>query len=503
MPDRKSAELLDHEIAVLAATLTAESLADTADDDRGWRSKSRPRLVRDYSAWTLDDLEDARDQSRDLFRRNAFAIGASRNRINYCVDLGFTYSVVPAAGVDKTAAAAVLDAAQQYVDAFVKFNDLSNLEAEALLRADRDGEFLLRLFPNNGEIPEVRFVEPDVIGSMSKQNERDQPSGSVSRLGVVTPANDAGQVLGYWIDNEYVPEEEVVHGRFNADSAFSRGVPLFDPIDGQLRECADLWKAMSSTAKARAKIAVLWKLKQINAATESNMAQRLLSGTQTNASGDKIPVNVEQMPFGAVLRINGQTTDSVDFPSANLGAADSVQVLTAGLQACAVAVTMPVWMFSGDASEKYANAFVGEAPALKGFKRLQKRLAMLFGEGRLAQRASLVWRAVRMGVEAGLVPAEALTAVNVTCTPPTLEVRDASAESSTNSTYNAMGVKSIQTIQEQLSLDPAKENQRIEEERKKGLGAAFAYKAQQAQLGNTGMNPGGALPPQGQSAGGA
>ncbi|CAN5420872.1 hypothetical protein BH11PLA2_BH11PLA2_32750 [soil metagenome] len=498
-PSRKTpAELLDLELAVAVSTFTAESLADVTNEDRGWRVASKSRDKRDYSIWTATDLQQARDRSRDLLRRNPFAIGAAKNRVNYVIDLGFQYGVQPMPGVDP--AADVVKRTGEFVTAFVEYNALSEVESEALHRGDRDGEFLLRLFPNDGEIPEVRFVESDVLADPDEQTQGKLPSGSVSRLGVITPAKDAGQVLGYWIDGEFVPEGEIVHGKFNADSACPRGVPLFDPIDDTLRDCQDLWRSMNATAKARAKIAILIKMKQLNAQTEAGMASRLLEGTQTDARGDTKAVNVEQVPFGTVWRYNGQTTDSIDFPNANLGASDSVQVLTAGLQSCGVAVTMPAWMFTGEASEKYANAFVGEAPALKGFRRHQRRFVQLFGEGRLAQRASLVWRAVRVAVESKLLPPEALTACKVTCTPPTLEVRDAGAEASKNSTYNGMGVLSVQTIQEQLSLDPKKEADRITKERAAGIGAAFAYKATQADLTAGGMAPGGALPPTGPKA---
>lgn len=490
---RTPAELLDIELAAAIGTLTAESVEPYTDSDAGWRKVSRTVKRSDYAAWTDSDLAAVRDQSRDLFRRNPFAIGAGRNRVNYCIDLGLRYKVDPQPGVNKDAP--VVQEAQKFVDAFIEANNLSEVEAEAVLRGDRDGDFLIRIFP--GDLPEVRFVEPEAVYTPDAERLSEPLAGSVVSLGVKHKADDRGTVEGFYVDEELVSESEIVHGRFNADSSFVRGIPLFDPIDNTLRECSDLWRSMSSTTKARAKIAMLWKLKQMSKRTEDELGKRLLEGEQTNERGERNTVNIEQYPYGAVLRYNAQNTESIEFPNLNAGSTDGIAVMMEGLKACGASVCMPAWMFTNTADEKYANAFVNEAPALKSFRRHQRAICQLFGEGRLGTRASLVWRAIRLAVESGTLVPETLTAVKVTCTPPALEVRNNQELASTNATYNAMGVKSGETIQEELGLDPTKEKQRISVERESGLSAAFKLAVIQQQDGAGGMPAGGALPPTG------
>jgi hypothetical protein len=452
---------LESRLRQLEADVVRESLdfaADDpvqtwADDERGWvpvGGKTTAGLNPLY--WTARHFADVRNDSRHLSLHNGFAIGGLRTRINYIVGTGFKYGLEAMPGIDPKAN--VVLRTRDFVDAVVELNNFPGLEAESLHRGDRDGEFLIRAFAAGG-IPEFRFFEPESMAT---------PDGMADyphvRCGVQCAVRPNGQpdyasVERYWIDGESVPEAEVVHVKFNTDSSCARGIPLYYPVDASLRRCEDLLRAMSTTSKVRAKIAVLWQLKQINRQVEDDLTARLTQKTQVDASGQRVPVTVEELPFGSVIRY--REGEKLELPNANVGSADTVAVLQAELRKVAGSINMTEWMFSALADQKYSNAFVMEALPLRSFQLVQKKLTDAFGAGRMRSRASLVWRAVRMAVAAGVLPQESLTACRVTVTPPTLEVRDKQQEATVNKTYVDMGAKSVATVQKEIGLDPEAE----------------------------------------------
>lgn len=458
-PDGTVSSLLRAELARLASWVSESFL----NEDAGWSpvsarvAKGKETTVTDE--WTEEDLAAARADSCQLFDSNEFAIGATDSRRNYAVGDGLAYK---AGSADEKSPASdnLLSDLQAFLDLFVEVNGLSDVESETVLRVDRDGDAAVRLFPGDDGVARVRFVEASAVRSPD-ENKATAAEGPI-RFGVETNKEDSTRVLAYWIDYgegpERVPESEVVLVRPVGDSSIPRGVPIYWPVADNLRRCEDLLYAMSATAKLRTKIAMVLQMANISRAVEDDLRARLTSGVQVDARGQQTPVSVEQMPFGAILRVPSGT--EVTMPPHGLDAAGSVEILQAELRAVAVRLNMPEWMFSGLADAKYSNALVVEAPALKSFLALQRMLTTAFGRGRYGQRASVAWRAVRLAVAAGLLPQEALTKCVVTCTAPTIVVRDRASEASTHATLTQSGIESIETAQLAIGLDPAEERAR-------------------------------------------
>jgi hypothetical protein len=65
-------------------------------------------------------------------------------------------------------------------------------------------------------------------------------------------------------------------------------------------------------------------------------------------------------------------------------------------------------MFTGLADQKYSNAFVVEAPTLKSFRRIQAQIMERLATGRYRERASLLWRALRLAADAEIIPRDVL-----------------------------------------------------------------------------------------------
>lgn len=460
--------------------LVTEALAPTGEDARWpWRPVGSRSGSRDFwhpATWTLDDFDGVRTESRRLFNHCEFAIGGAVTRRNYIVGQGFKYEVVPRDEATP-ADAGLLREFNQFVTAFCELNRLPAVEKETQWRDDRDGETLHRLFSPEGEdIPAVRFVEPERLGEPTGDQVRTfegddgPPPDANNALGVCTPKGDGQTVLGYWVSPapgepvEWVTEREVVHIRCNVDSSCRRGLPTYYPVVENLRRAEDTLQSMGTMAKARAKVALIEYVQNLTGTAAESQKARLTTGYQTMPDGTARQTTIEEIPFGAYLR--KPASSKMEFPSANVGASDLVGVLQADLRAVAKLLDMPEWMFTGLADQKYSNAFVVEAPTLKAFSAIQGDLVQAFGTGRYRQQASLVWRAIRMACERGVLPLAALPAIRVKVTPPSLEVRDKAAEATVNQTYVSMGARSVRRVIESLGDDPDQVLREVAEEKK-------------------------------------
>lgn len=459
--------------------LVTEALAPAGEDVRWpWRPVGSKNGARDFwnpATWVQTDFDAVREESRRLFNHCEFAIGGALTRKNYVVGQGFKYEVVP---LDESRAVdpGVLREFNSFVDAFCKLNRLAAVEKETQWRDDRDGETFLRLFDAEGDdIPAVRFVEPERVGepggdrARSYEGDDGPPPDTSQALGVCTPKRDGQTVLGYWVSPapgepvEWVPEREIVHLKCHVDSSCRRGLPVYFPVVENLRRAEDTLQSMGTMAKARAKIALVEYVQNLNAERAESQKARLTTGYQTMPDGTARQTTIEEIPFGARLRV--PASSKLEFPSANVGASDLVGVLQADLRAVAKLLDMPEWMFTGLADQKYSNAFVVEAPTLKAFSSIQGDLVQAFGEGRYRQQASLVWRAIRLACERNILPASALPSLRVKVTPPSLEVRDKAAEASVNQIYVGMGAKSLRKVIEEQGGDPDQVFREVAEEK--------------------------------------
>lgn len=447
------------DLDALIAETVAESLDWTQDTFRGWKRIGGSKRACDRS---LEDLAAARDRTRRLLEGsehddgNEYAIGAAENRKNYVVgETGFEVEPVMAPGFAPEPG--LLADVKEFLDLFAELNAVPEMQAESLYRVDCDGEAGLRLFPADG-VPELRWVQPERVRPPAPDYR--PPDGTrADEWGALVAADGSGRRLGYFVEPDIgtdpvlVPEAEIVWLTLSPRSDHWRGWPTFEPVIRALVRAEELLFAGSSSVKAQAKIAAVRKMKGLTKATGESIKARLTERPQAQPDGS-VPVQetTEHLPYSAMLRIPAD--DEMEFPSP--GSAEAVTaMIDRNLTAAAVRMNMPKWMFTGEASEKFSNAFVGEGPALKQFSALRRPLFAGWVEGRLRHRASVFWRAVRLGVAAGLLPVRVLTRVRLKASAPSLEVRDKLSEAQTNDTYIKNGVKNVPLVQKELGIDPA------------------------------------------------
>ena len=108
---------------------------------------------------------------------------------------------------------------------------------------------------------------------------------------------------------------------------------------------------------------------------------------------------------------------------------------------------MPEFMLTSDASNaNYSSTMIAEGPAMRMFARLQAE--------QTADDLEVMWRVVRAAVTAPAgLPPEALTAIDIQATPPTLAVRDHLAEAKRYEIEFNNGILSPQTWSQRTGLD--------------------------------------------------
>lgn len=405
-------------------------------------------------------LKQIRDRSRLICKNNEYAIAAVAAHISYVVGTGLTYVAMPR---KKGTSETLVRQVQELVDLFREANSLPEIEAEAVRRLHVDGECFLRTFPQQGGMVAVRFIEPELV--RSREDSTGQPDHS---FGIESDPEDAQTVRGYWvIERPYesltpvlIPAEEVLHLKLNTDSNAKRGLPTTYAVEGNFRFCEDLLTSLITLAKARAKFAVIRKVREAPPDALAALSATATDATVTDPATSQT-TNLNRFGYGTILT----SSDNIDyeFPAANLDAGGLIEALQANLRAIASRYGISETMMSADASNNnYASALVAEGPAHRTFKRLQALLGGAFGERRLNPNRSLIWRQIRAAVERGILPAEALTEVTIKAEGPSLVTRDTDKEAATNRTYLEMGIKSKQTICSELGLDYETEHKNLQ-----------------------------------------
>ena len=404
-------------------------------------------------------LKMIRDRSRLICKNNEYAIAAVNAHISYVVGTGLTYVAMPR---KKTVSEAVVRQVQELIDLFREAAELPNIEAEAIRRLHVDGECFIRVFPQQGGLIALRFIEPELVRSPSDNTTKPDHS-----FGIESDPEDAQTIRGYWVIERpfesltptLIEAENILHLKLNTDSNAKRGLPTTYAVEGNFKFCEELLTSLITLAKARAKFAVIRKVKDAPpdalAALSATSTDATITDPNTNQTS-----NLNRFGYGSILT----SSDNIEyeFPAANLDAGGMVEALQANLRAIASRYGITETMMSADASNNnFASALVAEGPAHRAFKRMQAILGQAFGERRLNPNRSLIWRQIRAAVERGILPAEVLTDVTIKCEGPSLVTRDTDREATTNRTYLEMGIKSKQTICSELGLDYETESKNL------------------------------------------
>lgn len=410
------------------------------DDESRWlplgMAESEGALGAAFS--TERQLAEIRGHCRALAVSNEFAINGHENRINYIVGSGHAYRAAARAG--ETTDDSLMREVQTVLDRFVRENRWHARQQEIVRRRDRDGEAFLRFFTGPAGVLRVRFVEPAQVAVPSERQ-----ADPAAAFGIQTDPRDVETVLGYWIDGRWVEAAEIQHRKANVDANVRRGLPLFFPVRKNLQRAEKLLRNMSVVAGIQSAIAIIRKHSSGTHATIRDGQQR-----QSDVRLAGGAASFRRYDPGTILDTSAAT--AYEFPAAAVDAARYVTVLQAELRAIASRLVMPEFMLTSDASNaNYASTMVAEGPAVRMFQRLQQEM--------IEDDLAVMRRVVSAAVEAGGLPREALTALEIQAVPPTLAVRDRLKEAQADQILVRNGAMSVATMAMRHGLDPEREQQ--------------------------------------------
>lgn len=392
---------------------------------------------------TEQQLREIRDQCRVLAAVNEFAINGHENRISYVVGSGHVYRVTAKTGSES--AAALAREVQRLLDEFVQTNHWHKRQQEIVRRRDRDGEVFLRLFVGEDGATRVRFVEPSQVATPPRL--ANDPSAS---FGVQAEPDDVETVRGYYVDGRFVEAALIQHRKANVDANVKRGLPLFYPVGKNLRRAEKLLRNMSVVAGIQSAIAIIRKHGAGTRSTVQQFVQGQADAAVTSQATGRTSLFQRYAP-GTILDAFAGT--DYQFPAASIDAARYVVVLQAELRAIASRLVMPEFMLTSDASNaNYSSTMVAEGPAVRMFERLQHEM--------IEDDLELLWRVIRAAVDAGRLPREALSEVDVEGIPPSLAVRDRLKDAQADQILVRNGAMSSRTMSVRHGLD-AENEQRL------------------------------------------
>jgi hypothetical protein len=133
-------------------------------------------------------------------------------------------------------------------------------------------------------------------------------------------------------------------------------------------------------------------------------------------------------------------------PPAAANSSGHLEIMQALLRSAGNRHNAPEWLVSADASNNnYASSMTAESPFLRHCKRLQKLYERTF--------LRVIRAVIQNAIDAGKLPQATMKYIDIVATAPQLEVQDASGTASANQTYVTLGIKSRQTVAQELGLD--------------------------------------------------
>lgn len=418
-----------------------------ADADGGWwlpvgatgesaRSVSTPMSER--------SLAELRAQCRALAATNEFAINGHENRISYIVGPGHSYRAAVCKGMEASQEIALQ--VRRLLEQFQQENRWQLRQQEIVRRVDRDGEAFLRFFVDSAGMTRVRFVEPDQV--VTPANLASDPSAS---FGIQTETEDVENVLGYYVDGEFVDAANIQHRRSNVDFNVKRGLPLYAPVRKNLRRAERLLRNMSVVAEIQSAIALIRKHR---GASRSGIEQFVANNADASSTTGANGRTRHYSQYGPGTILDAPAGMDYDFPAQGLDASNFVAVLQAELRAIAARLVMPEFMFTSDASNaNFASTLVAEGPAMKMFERLQMSM--------VEYDPAIMRRVIDNAVAAGKLPGNVHEFVHLQAVPPSLHVRDQLQQAQVDQIAFNHGILSPQTWSQHLGLDYDQEQKNL------------------------------------------
>ncbi|HEX3598895.1 MAG TPA: phage portal protein [Lacipirellulaceae bacterium] len=418
-----------------------------ADADGGWWNPvgtAGRNIVSSDGVLNERALAELRAQCRGFAATNEFAINGHENRISYIVGPGHSYRAAICKGMEASQDVAMH--VQKLLDRFQQENRWQLRQQEIVRRIDRDGEAFLRYFVDADGLTRIRFVEPDQVGTPATL--ANDPSAT---FGIQSHSDDVENVLGYYVDGEFVDAADIQHRRGNVDFNVKRGLPLYTPVRKNLRRAERLLRNMSVVAEIQSAIALIRKHR---GASRSGIEQFVANGADATTTNGTTGRTRHYSQYGPGTILDAPAGLEYDFPARGLEAASFVAVLQAELRAIAARLVMPEFMFTSDASNaNFASTLVAEGPAMKMFERLQMSM--------VEQDKLVMHRVIDNAVTVGKLPRNVHDFIHLQAVPPSLHVRDQLQQAQVDRIAFNHGVLSPQTWSQHLGLDYDQEQKNL------------------------------------------
>lgn len=385
-----------------------------------------------------NELGMIRRRARRTVQRNPYAENFLINLTSFVVGKGHMYKVTPKTKKE-TPKEDLIQSLQEFIDELLKLNKWKKRQKEVYRRMHRDGEAIIRIFPQEDGMSHFRFVEPYELATPSRYSAIENYT-----FGIRTDEEDVETVEAYYINDEEVPYYEVQHRKLNVDMNVKRGLSTVWCILANLDRAQNLLRNMSTVVSIQAAIAMIRK-HDTSATAVRSFAQNSASETWTSSTGEER--RAKRFRPGTI--IDSKKGTEYEFPSIGLDPSAPVEVLGAELRAIASCKSMPEYMVGSDSSNSnYSNTMVAESPAVRFFEGEQEDL--------IEADLDLIQTAIDHAIDRGRLSPE-VKKLKIVVTAPKLVTRDPESVAKCDSIYMTARVKSPQTVQGELGLDSDEE----------------------------------------------
>ena len=406
------------------------------------------------------ELRSVRDLGRWLAKENGFAQNGHENRISYVVGTGHVYTVTekPRANISDDDRQAV----QEIVDEFLLLNGWHWRQAETVLRQDRDGEVMLRKFPDAEQgLLRVRYVEPEAVFTPDTKRKEDG-----IEFGIRRDPDDYETRLEYWINGDPVDAAEIQHRKRGGDSSCLRGVPVFWSVRHNLNRASKILRNGSTVTELQTAIGLIRKLTNVTKATVQAWANTNANVKQTSNTagvGTAGSDNILHQRFrpGTILTSGGNI--EYEMPAIGIDPSKYIDSFQAEIRAVAARLIMSEAMFSSKTDDtSRAAAIVAEGPISKNFERLQAH--------EIGHDLELIGEALDLAVVAGRLTDDVRRAVGVSARGPSIIARDRLQEAQAREIDLRAGIVSPQTAAAESGREYEQEQSNIEDHQQRSGG---------------------------------
>lgn len=408
---------------------------------------------------TPQQLDLIRNFCRVLYETNPSAKGVLSNISNYVIGAGFDVKVE--SKDEKSENKRLIAKVQAIIDDFCETNDIDEWYDEVFVRAEKDGEVFIRIFPTEDGV-QIRAIEPDHIRTPFTQSTEGDWS-----FGIKTMSHDIQTPLEYNITypdstEERVPAHFIKHLKRNVNKNTKRGLSTFYACMDELKLTDSLREAVLQGEKVRNSIAYIRQFATAPQSTIQNMQDNAKTHTlpRLTENGTTQNVAVQKIESGAVVDIP-KGLEMKD-PPGSPNTTTSQEIMVASLAVVAAAFNCPEWMVTGKADgSSYSSALIAESPFMKTITKHQRIHTKFW--------ISLFRDVVDIAIAQGNLPGDTLEKINICVAGPNPNVRGTKEQVESQLLLVKQGVQSLHTLATQNNLDLDSELARINEEKNMGL----------------------------------